>query len=153
MIWKWILKAVTTCEQTACMRRLILSITVQICTKVKTLFFMNHFNFIQVTSSLVQVTLEIQACMFISLFHFYEMLLQKHTYINLCHSWANSADDKLMIFFLLFPSKQILAGYANCLQWRQFAWNVKICFLGKITIFFFSKCPLPKILPSMLSVK
>ena len=31
----------------------------------------------------------------------------------------------------IFPRKQNLAFHANCLYWRQFAWNVKICFLGK----------------------
>ena len=36
------------------------------------------------------------------------------------------------IFFLIFPIKQDLTFHANCLQWRQFAWNVKSCFLGKI---------------------
>ena len=34
--------------------------------------------------------------------------------------------------FLMFPRKQVLTFYANCLQWRQFAWNVKSCFLGNI---------------------
>ena len=32
------------------------------------------------------------------------------------------------IFFLFFPEK-FLIFHANCLQWRQFAWNVKSCFL------------------------
>ena len=43
--------------------------------------------------------------------------------------WANPADDKLMIFFLIFPRKQGLAFQANLR--RQFAWNVKSCFLEK----------------------
>ena len=34
--------------------------------------------------------------------------------------------------FLIFPRKQDLTFHANCLQWRQFAWNAKSCFLGKI---------------------
>ena len=38
----------------------------------------------------------------------------------------------LEIFFLLFSPKQELTFHANCLQWRQIAWNVKSCFLGKI---------------------
>ena len=43
-----------------------------------------------------------------------------------------SADDKITeIFFLIFPRKQVLTFHANCLQWRQFAWKVKSCFLGK----------------------
>ena len=33
---------------------------------------------------------------------------------------------------LIFSRKQDLTFHANCLQWRQFAWNVKICFPGKI---------------------
>ena len=62
---------------------------------------------------------------------------------------VNLADDKLMIFFLIFPRKQGLTFLANCHQWRQFAGNVKTCFLGKIrkTYFnmlyaenFFSEC-------------
>ena len=36
------------------------------------------------------------------------------------------------IFSLIFPRKQDLTFYVNCLQWRQFAWTVKSCFLGKI---------------------
>ena len=45
---------------------------------------------------------------------------------------ANSAVDKLMIFFLIFPSKLDLTIHANCLLRRQFAWSVKSYFLGKI---------------------
>ena len=33
--------------------------------------------------------------------------------------------------FLIFPRKQNLTFHANCLHWRQFAWNVKTRFLGK----------------------
>ena len=29
--------------------------------------------------------------------------------------WGNSADDRLMIFFLFFPRKQDLTFHANCL--------------------------------------
>ena len=36
------------------------------------------------------------------------------------------------IFFLFFPEKKDLTFHANCLLRRQFAWNVKSCFLGKI---------------------
>ena len=32
----------------------------------------------------------------------------------------------------IFPRKQNVTFHANCLQWGQFAWNVKSCFLGKI---------------------
>ena len=41
-------------------------------------------------------------------------------------SWRQIGD-----IFLIFPSKQYLTFHANCLRWRQFAWNVKSCFLGK----------------------
>ena len=34
--------------------------------------------------------------------------------------------------FLIFFRKQVLTFNANCLQWRQFAFNVKSCFPGKI---------------------
>ena len=43
---------------------------------------------------------------------------------------ANSADNKLMIFFLFFPENR-MTFHANYLHWRQFAWNVKFRFLGK----------------------
>ena len=36
------------------------------------------------------------------------------------------------IFFLIFPRKQVLTFLANFLHWRQFAWNVKSCVLGKL---------------------
>ena len=36
------------------------------------------------------------------------------------------------IFFLFFPRKQDLTFHANYLLRRQFAWNVKSCFPGKI---------------------
>ena len=35
-------------------------------------------------------------------------------------------------FSYFFPRKQVLTLYANCLLLRQFACNVKTCFLGKI---------------------
>ena len=35
------------------------------------------------------------------------------------------------ICFLIFPRKQDLIVHANCLHRRQFACNVKFCFLGK----------------------
>ena len=47
---------------------------------------------------------------------------------SLIVSWANLADLKLVIFFLIFPRKQDLTFHANCLHWRQFAWNAKSCF-------------------------
>ena len=36
------------------------------------------------------------------------------------------------IFLIFFPRKLALIFHANCLLRRQFAWNVKSCFLGKI---------------------
>ena len=41
--------------------------------------------------------------------------------------WANSAENKLVIFFLFFSRKQDLTFHTNCLLW-----NVKTYFLGKI---------------------
>ena len=41
-------------------------------------------------------------------------------------------DRRHFEIFSYFPRKQDLTYHANCLQWRQFAWNVKSCFLGKI---------------------
>ena len=35
--------------------------------------------------------------------------------------WANSATDKFVIFFFIFPRKQDLTFHANCLQWRRSA--------------------------------
>ena len=42
-----------------------------------------------------------------------------HKYLNLC---ANSADDKLMMF-LFFQEKGFNKFHANCIPWRQLAWN------------------------------
>ena len=63
--------------------------------------------------------------------------------------WADSADNKLMIFFLIFPGNRIWQYNTNCLHWRQFAWNVKPCFLGKMEKSI-SICHLLKILPRVL---
>ena len=38
----------------------------------------------------------------------------------------------IKIVFLIFPRKEDLTFHANCLHQRQFAWNVKTYFLGKI---------------------
>ena len=54
-------------------------------------------------------------------------------------------------YFSYFPRKQALIFHANCLHWRQFAWNVKTCFLGKMRKNI-SICLL-KISPRVLSVK
>ena len=43
-----------------------------------------------------------------------------------------TADHNLKYFFHIFPRKQDLTFHANCLLRRQFAWNVKSDFLGKI---------------------
>ena len=73
--------------------------------------------------------------------------------LNFTILWTNSADDKLMIFFLfLFLRKYDLTCHANCLHWRQFAWNIKTCFLGNIRTNI-SICHQLKILPRMLNVK
>ena len=48
--------------------------------------------------------------------------------------WLKFSVDYILKHFsyFFFPRKQVLTFHANCLQWRQFAWNVKSCFLGKI---------------------
>ena len=63
---------------------------------------------------------------------FYVMkdFLKETDTLKTSNPWANSADNKL-IFFYFYPRKLDLAFHANCLQWRQFAWNVKSCFLRK----------------------
>ena len=48
-----------------------------------------------------------------------------------------SADSILEIFFLFFPENKLWSFHANCFQkwqfaWKQFAWNVRAYFLGKI---------------------
>ena len=52
--------------------------------------------------------------------------------INLYHSLGIFSRRQIDDIFLIFPSKQDLTFHANCLLWRQFAWNVKSYFLGKI---------------------
>ena len=43
-------------------------------------------------------------------------------FLNLTTLWANSADDKLIIFFsFLKTNRQDLTFHANFLSWRQFA--------------------------------
>ena len=53
--------------------------------------------------------------------------------------------------FHIFPRKKAFAFQANCLLWRQFAWNVKAYFLGKSKKNI-SKCRPLKFLPIMHSV-
>ena len=48
----------------------------------------------------------------------FEVYLFSITFTTL---WANSADDKLVIFFLIFPRKQAFACHANCLPWHVIA--------------------------------
>ena len=55
--------------------------------------------------------------------------------INLYYSLGKFSRWQTDDFFLSFPRKQNLTFHANCLQWRQFAWNVKTCFLGKIFLY------------------
>ena len=54
--------------------------------------------------------------------------------------WSNSADDVLKYFSYFSPENRIWhfmqteqdkTFHANCLIMRQFAWNIKSCFLGK----------------------
>ena len=57
-----------------------------------------------------------------------ELMREKLQYINVRGNyltftalWANTADGRLMIFFLFFPENRDLIFHANCLHWRQFA--------------------------------
>ena len=61
--------------------------------------------------------------------------------------WTKPADDRRQIGDI-FSRKQDLTLHANCLHWRQFAWNFKTCFLGKIRKIF----QLSENFPRMLSV-
>ena len=51
---------------------------------------------------------------------------------NLYHSLGIFSRRQIDDIFLIFPRKQDLTFHANCLLRRQFACNVKSCFLGKI---------------------
>ena len=53
-------------------------------------------------------------------------------FFNLYHSLGIFSRRQNDVIFLIFPRKQDLTFHANCLLRRQFAWNVKSCFLGKI---------------------
>ena len=87
---------------------------------------------------------------------------------------ANSADDKLVIFFLFFFLENRIWHFMQTVSiflffffqktgfdvscklspiWRQFAWNVKSCFLGKKNKKNTSISRLLKILSRVLSVK
>ena len=46
--------------------------------------------------------------------------------------WVKFLEMTYWNIFLIFARKQVLPFHANCLQWRQFAWNAKSCFLRKI---------------------
>ena len=46
------------------------------------------------------------------------------------HPYLKILTNNILKYF--FPRKQELTFHANCLQWRQFAWNVEPCLLGKI---------------------
>ena len=61
----------------------------------------------------------------------------KKSAFNLYHSLGIFTRRQIDDIFLIFPRKQDLTFHANCLPQeticgRQFAWNVKSCFLGKI---------------------
>ena len=71
---------------------------------------------------------------------------------NLYHSLGIFSRRQIDDIFLIFARKQDLTFHANCLLRRQFACNVKSCFLGKNKKNI-SKCRLLKILPRVLSVK
>ena len=76
----------------------------------------------------------------------------QYCWINFSYSLGCFSRWQTNNIFLSFPRKQDLAFHANCLQWRQFAWTAKSCFLGKNKKNI-SVCHLLKILPRVLSVK
>ena len=61
--------------------------------------------------------------------------------VNFSTHWANSADDKLMIVSY-FSQKTGSDISLKCLHLRQFAWNVKMHFLGGEKKKNISKCHL-----------
>ena len=71
--------------------------------------------------------------------------------LNLYNSLGKFSRLHIDDIFLIFPRKQAMTFHANCLPWRQFAWNVKTCFLDKIKNIILSR--LLKILPRVLSIK
>ena len=62
--------------------------------------------------------------------HFMLFCATESLLLTITTLWANLKDDKLVIF-LIFSRKQNLTFRANCIHWRQCAWNVKSCFLEK----------------------
>ena len=62
--------------------------------------------------------------------------LNNSSFLTVTTPWANSADDKFMIFFFLFLQENRLKDFMQIVssgdKRRQFAWNVKACFLAKI---------------------
>ena len=49
--------------------------------------------------------------------------------LNILILWVKLSTDSI---FLIFPQKeQDLTFHADCFHWRQIAWNVKSCFLGR----------------------
>ena len=82
------------------------------------------------------------------------------TIFNFTNLWAKSADDKLMIFFLIFPRKSALRFHVNHITQKiSFEMSCKLSPKEKIykkSQRLFSekiKCHLLKILPSMLNIK
>ena len=55
--------------------------------------------------------------------------------LNFYHSKGKFSRRQTDHIFLIFPGKQTLTIYANCLLRRQFAWIVKAYFLREIRIF------------------
>ena len=64
--------------------------------------------------------------------HHRERKIKRIQRFNLYHSLGIFSRRQNDVIFLIFPRKQDLTFHANCLLRRQFAWNVKSCFLGKI---------------------
>ena len=56
--------------------------------------------------------------------------------------WANSADKTLLYLFSYFFVENDIWLHANCLQWRQYSWNIKAYFSGKYRKTRSKCCPL-----------
>ena len=86
-------------------------------------------------------------------FHLFDAarLLYKAECLIFTTLWANSINDKLMIFFLFFPENRIW----QFMQIVSIAWNVDSCFLTKvrkISLICHMLKILPSVMPNILSV-
>ena len=63
---------------------------------------------------------------------FFLYFFHEHFSLMLSMLGKNFSRKHLEYFFFFFPRKQALTFHASCLLRRQFAWNVRACFLVKI---------------------